>query len=413
MAFNFAALQPLVIDLYRNKVPKLYEEKLDLYDMLLGGQGEDVNGRGVRIPVYLSPNESNNLYGEGGSLATPGSEEFIETRVFYTRYSKGASFTGDVIDNWKTKSQIIGGITDKLSRVQNAGKKFIQRLALGNGTGQVAVAGPGSPVSGQVLTLASTTTGGSTLGARYLLKRGIYDAFTAAGVQHATAVTVTSKTGTTATFSGNIASIVAADILVPTASLNNAPHGLASIINNDTGNFQGQSRSTFPQLQANVFGAAQALPSVALVKKVKDQQKYLASEDAQDIQLLSSPSPKNLYERQAYNLVRLGQDTKFTGTMDGVGHQGSDWTEIIDMEEDTIYGYRKTHLLKFELHPFSPLNYDGQTFRLFYSNGTATENYVVWYVAKFDIGSDNPQSLFKINNISITDGPQGAAFLSY
>src|SRR5262249_23715942 len=219
--------EPLVIDLYRNKVPKLYEEKLDLYDMLLGGAGEDVNGRGVRIPVYLSPNESNNLYGEGGSLATPGSEEFIETRVFYTRYSKGASFTGDVIDNWKTKAQIIGGITDKLSRVQNAGKKFIQRLALGDGTGKIGVANTGTPVSGQVCTMASTTAAGSTLGARYFLKRGVYDAFTSAGVQHATAVTVTSKTGTTVTFSGTISSVVAGDIWVPTGSLNNAPHGLA------------------------------------------------------------------------------------------------------------------------------------------------------------------------------------------
>jgi hypothetical protein len=152
---------------------------------------------------------------------------------------------------------------------------------------------------------------------------------------------------------------------------------------------------------------------VALIKKVKDQQKYLASEDAEDIQLLSSPAPKNLYERQAYSLQRTKQDEQFTGTVAGVGHQGSDWKEIIDMEEDTIYGYRKMHLLKFERHSLSPLNYDGQTFRLFYSNGSATENYVVWFIYKGELGSDNPQSLFRIKNIAITDAPTGAATLGY
>lgn len=411
--FSISDLEPLMPEIVDSTVTKQFHEDNSLYNKFAEGKGEKINGRGVRITSYISPNASDGFFAEGGAYPTPDKEEFIEMKVFPTRYGKGLEFTGDVIDQWSSRDDVIDGVTDRLSRATASAKQFLQRMIFGDGSGSLGVIT--GDASTATITFATTYAGGDTLGAWRVKKRqkvNIYDSTLAtlrdSGQSYAGVFTVSSKTGTTAVLDANPSDTLSAgDVVVPAGSLNKAFHGLKYIVNNNSGEFQGQSRTTYPQLKANVVDANGAAITVALLTKTKAQQKFLASKDASNIMLLSSLAQKNLYERQGTNLIRIEQGDKFNGAMGNgdVGHGQSDWQDCVDCEADRLYGLSMASIKRYEAKPFGFYNYDGTSWIRYQSNGTASDKISGWLGVKMEFGSPAPQENFLIKNLSISDAP--------
>jgi hypothetical protein len=417
--FQIPDLEPLLPELVETVVTPLFEEETNLYMQFLAGEGDDINGRGKRITDYISPNESGNFFSEAGNYAVPGKEEFAEMRVYPTRSSFGLEWSGDVLDSWKTASDVIDGMSDKLKRATSAYKKFLQRYLFGIGDGALGVIATAG-VAGSVITFSTTVADGSTKGATYIKKRQRVHWYTSAGVQKVTTnplSTVVSKTSSVVTFDVVPSNpLVATDIAVPEGSFNKAFHGIKHLISSANTMLQGQLRSTYPQLKSQEIDAAGANVTVALLSKTKAAQKFLAAEDASAIMLLSSVAQKNLYERQGFNLIRLQQGDKFTGTLaghNGVGHLDSDWKDCPDCDEDRIYGMGRRAIRRYELKPFGFYNYDGQNFVRKGAGGANSDAITGWLGVKTELGILNPQECFVIKGLSITDAPTAVSALAY
>ena len=409
-------IEPLLPELVETVVSPLFEQDTNLYMEFLEGEGEPINGRGLRITDYISPNESGNFFSEAGAYAVPGKEEFAEMRVYPTRSSFGLEWSGDVLDTWRTPKDVIDGMSDKLSRATSAYKKFLQRFIFGDGTGSLGTIAP-SGVAGNTITFAVNFVDGSTKGATFIKKRQRLNWYDASGAQRSggsiSLSTVQSKTATAVTLDQVPNNLAATDIAVPENSFNKAFHGVKHLISSANTMLQGQLRSAYPQLKSQEINAAGANVTVALVTKTKNAQKYLAAEDAAGITMLSSPAQKDLYSRQGYNLIRIQQGEKFTGDITDVGHMTSDWKEVTDCDEDRIYFYTKRVIRRYELKKFGFYNYDGQNFVRKGSGGQNSDAITGWLGVKTELGILNPQECAVIKNLSITDAPTAVGTLAY
>lgn len=406
----------------REHVNPTLQEQYELQTTLLnewGDSGEPINERGTRISSRVFRNPSFGWFGEAGAFATPGKETYIEMKVFVTRCSQGFEFSGDFLQQINDPENLIRGLTQQLSSFTGTAKKKINQALYGDNTGELAVVLTNDSTT--QVTFSKTLANGSLFGVRKLDPNGSYKFYSSSGTERTTGNSGTSllasKVESTAvgTFdsTSNVPTDVAAtDIIVHAGSYNKAVTGLKKHVNNDTGVYQLQSRSTYPQLKADSDDAAGDTITTARLNKMKGRIRYrIPDESAMNVKLLSAPAQYDLYSRIGHNFIRFNRDgggpAVFRQDFEKVQHGNSEWMVDVDCDEDRIYGLNMQYFKKFVLMPFGTYDLDNMTMRMYFSNGAGSDKYTGWQGMKFNIGNERPNSNFVIKSLSTTDAALG------
>lgn len=340
------------------------------YGMIEDGEGMETNSRGVRIVAEVEANPSNRSFVEGGKYAAFSFPRDVNMRVFWTRHSKGRGYSRDEYEAlMSSRTSIVTGLTRDIKRETGDLIKVINYMCWGNGDGVIArVDTAGAPVvTGANGTAKFAFDGGSY----HILVRGRYNFINPAtglarlnGGGSAFVATATSKNSATqtVTFDTVPSDAVAGDYLVYEESYLSALHGVPYHVNNDTGLYQGQSRSLYENLRSVVIDAAVAsVPqplSTALLDRMEAQTMYLhgTTEDAEDTdawQFWASPCQEVGYIRLGDPLHRviktaqvetLNLAYKLNGK--GIQHRHK-WMIDTDHRDDRIDGLKLSTFKKF------------------------------------------------------------------
>lgn len=421
--FTSADIESVLFEHVEPTLQEQFEQERTLYN-LIGEAGEPVNARGTRISSRVNQNPSFTWYSESGAFPTPGKEEYIEMKVFATRCAVGFEFSGDFLDQIDSEENLVKSLSGVMSNYTDTAKKKINQALYGDGTGELGVVVTRD--SATAATLATTVANGSLFGARKLDPNGEYHWYSSAGVQRtaggalSTLVSKVESTGV-ATFDATNdipTDVVATDVIVHAGSYNKAVLGLKKHVNNDSGAYQGQSRSSQPKLKAGVDDAAGAAITVARLNKNKYALRYrIPGEAAMNVTMISAPTQYDLFTRLGHNLIRFdrgsgGEGGTFRGDFERARHGNSEWIQDVDCDEDRIYGVDLSTFKRYVMGPsFGILRKDGQDLRMYFSNGAGSDKYTGWLGAKFNVACMKPNANFVIKGLAITDGAVGFSSL--
>lgn len=240
------------------KVYELYQNKTDLLGWMDALPGDQINKKGLQVPIELSPNPSLAIgTGDGDVFATaqaPNLDNFI---VSYVNLNAGTNETYAAMlnNNIETSEDMFRFV------MESDAKQFASFLNsyVSRGDGTAALATVSANYSGGTPTVATCNGSTDSIGVSQLVTGGYYLFFDATGATQRTgtvgsgALQLASKSTTAATFSSNIPSdVVSTDIIVPqirTTDATSAPVGLPYIIDS-AGTYFGKSRSSYPGLQS-------------------------------------------------------------------------------------------------------------------------------------------------------------------
>ncbi len=219
-------------------------------------------------------------------------------RIFPARYATAFLISGDVFDN-------IGGdaLIDKISDLYllqtEAAKKTLDYQVAGSKNGAIAVVLSAVTGANGTVTCATLRTDGGTFGS-YKVKDGARIHFVNGTTNVARGAPTTgvvvdpggnNRATSVITFDTVPAGTTAGDYLTYEGSALKAPHGLTDLINNDTGEIQGQLRSNRPYLKSIVLNATTQRLQVALLVEVHFSLRY-RTENPGNTLILSSPTQK-------------------------------------------------------------------------------------------------------------------------
>jgi len=195
------------------------------------------------------------------------------------------------------------------------------------------------------------------------------------------------------------------DIIVLGGSLFKVPRGLPYIVNNDTGTFQLQSRSTYPQLKSPVTDLAGAAITVQDFTKTKNLLIARAGVGkAKTVVAIMSLAQDQALRQLGQNLKRWDGDAKtFDGSFDKFQH--GDTVEFLDpdCDEDRIYLACKAQIKKYEEKPFGVYNHDGNTLRMRSGAvGYGSDAYTYAMGAHYNFGTSEPRDHALIKRCSVT-----------
>jgi hypothetical protein len=218
-------------------------------------------------------------------------------------------------------------------------------------------------------------------------------------------VKVTAKTATGASVNAVVSTNTSGDVYILSNSLYKMPRGLAHIINNDTGTYQLQSRSTYPQLKAVVTDLAGAAISVQDFTKTKNLLISRAGVGkAKTVIAICSLAQDDALRRLGQNFKRWDGDSKvFDGSFDSFQH-GSTVEQIDpDCDEDRFYLAVKSEIKKYPEKPIGLYDEDGNELRM--RSGSAGYGSDSWTGAIggfWNWGSEEPRLHALIKRASIT-----------
>jgi len=390
-----------------------FENQITFYNSVVKRENKGfVNGKGWRIPGYYNRPTGITAGGEGFSFNPPGLPVWDDMYVYPARVAQAYQLSGDVLRNLSGQADSqLDSLAQYTALVAQALTKDIERNCGGDGSGLRATC---TSASGSTLTLTSTPASsyGSTKGSVWLNVGETYDVITSAGaVRGQVKVTATPTTTTaTVTFYGLAAADIAStDILVPQGGYLQFPRGLAFIVNNDTGVFQLNSRSTRPQLKANVVDLAGA----AITVSDFDQAVALTRLRGD---MLSMPTGVTAWMpiSQHSALVRLGQNlkrfpgeaTKFDGSFQEFGFGTVIVKQWLDIDEDRVYFLNEKDLFVCEQKPFGVYDSDGNEMRMAMgTSGVGSDSWTGAFGVHFQLGAYQCRGFSLIKRASITNLP--------
>jgi hypothetical protein len=259
---------------YIEGVYQIYQNVQDFYKYIEKKTEKTVvNYRGRIVTLEKAPNPSLSFGSlDGGDLATPGAPQYDNLTVTYQWMNSGIEQSyGAILNNGKeTVSDML-----KLSTKSSA-KQFAQWLNYytSNGDGTTRLAKTSANYNGGTPTVATCNGATDTIGCMQLVDNQRVMIFDPTGTTQRTgtvgagALTISSHTNTTVTFSTNIPSdMVSGDIICPETSLGGATgiKGVPFIVN-DAGTYYGLSRSAVTALKSTVVTASAALSAALLMK---------------------------------------------------------------------------------------------------------------------------------------------------
>ncbi len=391
-----------------------FENQTTFYNSVVKRKNEGfVNGKGWRIPSDMQRPTGITAGTEGFSFNQPGLPAFADMYVYPAQVALAFELSGRTIRNFNagSKESQISDFSQYMAKVAAALTKDLERNSFGDGSGLRATA---TSSSGGTLTCASTAASayGSTKGTVWLEIGQLYDVLSSAGALRGQALVTAKPSATTATvtYSGMVdADVTAGDILVPAGGYLNFPRGLAYIVNNDTGTFQLQSRSTYPQLKANVTDLAGAAITVSDFHQATALIE-IRGDSVGTPQGISAWMPVAQYSalvRLGQNLKRFaGTDTKFDGSFQSFGFGNVTISKAVDNDEDRIYFTNQSDLFVVEEKPFGVYNDDGNEMRM--KAGTAGVGSDSWTGAMgvhFQMGCYQPRKHSLIKRAAIAGLP--------
>lgn len=396
---NIATIAP-VLNQAVSDLQTQFENQTTVYNAIVKKQKKDfVNGKGERIPSYLRRPTGITAGTEGFSFNTPGLPTYDDMYVYPARVALPFQLSGDTIRNFNAGSEYsqIQGLAQYMTVIADTLTKDNERNIWGDGSGLRAAC---TSATSSTITFDSSagSSYGSTKGAVWVELGENYDVITSAGAVRGQ-VKFSSKTATTATgtFVGFAAgNIAATDFIVPANGYLNFPRGFAYIVNDDTSVFQLQSRSAYPELQANVVDLAGAAitvsdfhQAVALLEIRGDSMEGAKS----NISAWMPVAQHDALLRLGQNLKRFGgSDSKFDGSFQSFGFGNVVISKAVDCDEDRIYFLNMSDIFILEAKPFSVYNEDGNDIRMSLgTNGVGSDSFVGAMGVHYQIGAYSPR----------------------
>lgn len=390
-----------------------FENQVTFYNSVVKRENKGfVNGKGWRIPGYYNRPTGITAGGEGFSFNPPGLPVYDDMYVYPARVAQAYQLSGDTLRNLSGQADSqLSSVAAYTGQVAAALTKDLERNCGGDGSGLRAAC---TSATGATLTLTSTPAAsyGSTKGSVWLNVGETYDVITNANAVRGQVKVSAVPTTTTATvtFYGLAAADVAnTDILVPQGGHLQFPRGLAFIVNNDTGVFQLNSRSTRPQLKANVVDLAGA----AITVSDFDQAVALTRLRGDDLAMPTGVtawmpiSQHSALVRLGQNLKRFpGEATKFDGSFQEFGFGNVIVKQWLDIDEDRIYFLNSKDLFVCEAKPFGVYGEDGQDMRMAMgTSGVGSDSWTGAFGVHFQMGAYQCRGFSLIKRASITNLP--------
>jgi len=343
-----------------NEVHVQYQDEATFWTSVVSQlPGEWVNQKGYEITSEFTPDNSHGYISAGGSNPMGGSNDYAKMYVGFTRYRKTIDLDNDTYaDLTSGKESTKVDFAKKLARVNASAIREMEEAAMGDGRGIKAVVGSGSTTSSIVLTTTQTTTPTSSKGAEFLNKNhryALYDSSNALREANIVASAVAKGTSPTLTPQTTLGVTPAStDYLVyydpgSGTSCNRVPRGLAYLVNNGSGLFQGLLRSDYPELKSIVedFAGVNLQPSD--IMRIRGKKKYRSGTKNGKLNLiLLAPSQFESYSRSGINFLQLNVGQKWDGTVNEIAMGDGMIMENVVVDEGFIYFLNKGDLYKIE-----------------------------------------------------------------
>lgn len=408
---NIATIAPALEQLTAGGLRDQFEQVPETFNMFeQDTSAEFVNGKGYRIPSYFRPPTGVSGIAEGGSFLQPGAETYDDMYVSPMSLAISFEFTGRTLRNVKDKSSLIKGLSGLMEKRTMALKKEANFNAFGDGS---SLRGIYKSNSSGVLTMYNSTahtplsTFGSTKGGVQFRIGQPYDWYDSTLATYRTTVIPTAVGNTTITVASTAVpgGATDTDVLILSNSLYKTPRGLAYIVNNDTGTFQLQSRSTYPQLKAPVTDLNGAAISVADFTKTKNLLIARAGVGkAKKLMALMSLAQDNALRNLGMNYKRFTGDAKtFDGSFDQFSHGDTVFKIDPDCDEDRIYLLVPSEIKRYTEMPFGLYDFDGNQLRMRSGvQGYGSDSYTGALGAHFNYGTAEPRCHALIKRASVT-----------
>jgi hypothetical protein len=412
----FSQFEAVVKTAVNPEIEQQFEQAHTLYNKFHKGKPIEINSRGYRIPFYDRPPASDAYLGEGGQFPVADNPQFSDMRVFPARYATAFRISGDVFNNISGDA-LIDKISDLFLLQTEAAKKSLDFQVAGSRTGAIGFVSVATTGANGTITFTTTVAGGDTFGS-FKVKEGarlnVVNGST--NVVRGTVLTVNDPGGNNratnvVSFDQVPAGTIAGDYLVYENSALKAPHGLKDLVNNDTGEIQGQLRSRHTHLKAVALNANQQRLQVALLVEIHYSLRY-RSDDMSNLVIMSSPTAVAGFMSNGYNLIRY-EGGGGTLRMDFKDVQFGDrtWEDHVAIDPDRAYGIDLRYIDLYELKKFGAYAEDGQTTRIFTSGGNYFDSWIGFIGCKYDLGMTRFGSHWVLYNLDITNLPQpGVAF---
>ena len=401
---NIAAIAPALKQLEADVLIPQFENERITWNQFGEGKGPFVNGKGYRLPSYLRPPTGFGGISEGGSFNTPGAFVLDDMFVYSFQTAFPFEISGRTLRNVNDSSSIIDGLTGIMTRVSDAFKKELNYQAFNDGSGARGFYSSGTGTA--AITMLSTTLNadfGRTKGATFFRVGGWYDQYNSSNTYIATQQ-VSSKTTTIVTFGATVTAS-AGDYWVPSNSYLKLPRGLAYLVNNDTGTFQLQSRSTYPQLKAivnDLNGAAITVSDFSKTKRMLQANSTMGA--SKGLMAVLSLAQDDALCRLGQNYKRWeGNATTYDGSFESFAHGDTVFKIDADCDEDRIYLFKQSAIKKYQEMPFGLYDYDGNELRMKSGvSGFGSDAYTGAMGWGGNLGCETPNQTALIKRCSIT-----------
>ena len=408
VAVNIAVIAPALEQMATDALRPQFEQEPATYNLFeQDTTSKFVNGKGFRIASYLRPPTGVGSIAEGGSFKQPGAQTLDDMYVYPFNLNKAFEFTGSMLANIEDSSSLIKGLTGQMEFETMALKKEANFQAFGDGSALRATYKSGTTT---VTFYAATTDAaganfGKTKGAVQLRVGESYDVYDSTLATYRTTVVPTALTNTTATIPVAVTGATDGDIWLLSGSLYKSPRGLAYIVNNDTGTFQLQSRSTYPQLKAPVTDLAGAAITVQNFTYTKNNLIARAGiGKAKTVMAITSLAQDQALRQLGQNFKRWDGDAKiFDGSFDKFQH--GDTVEQIDpdCDEDRVYLVVKDEIKRYTQRPFGLYDLDGNKLRMRSGvDGYGSDAYTGALGSWWNYGTEEPRCHALIKRAALT-----------
>jgi hypothetical protein len=302
-------------------------------------------------------------------------------------------------------------VSGAVARANQRLKKSLNQFAFGDGSGEVMryLSGTGTT------SIVGTSTSGNFFGATKVMKNGRYqwyDSTLATARNGGYVFTVASVARSTKTVVFDVApTLSASDVLIPEGSVSAVINGFVNMIGN-TGDIHGQTRSTYPALNAAVIAAGSAPLSASLMAQIENTMAFKTGMEKIGDGYVYCWSP---VQRQAY--LNLGFDLKQfinekAGNLDA-GFDGTTFGNIqcmtdVDCPDDTVFCYNLSQFKRFVLSDVKTQTFPGGDIfwpKVASSGQNYADSWIVNLAGKLNIGVPNPRLAgAKITGLSISSG---------
>lgn len=396
VAVNLTVISPALEQITADALRPQFEQEPATYNLFENASGPKfVNGKGFRIPSYLRPPTGVGSIGEGGSFKQPGAPTLDDMYAYPFNLNKAFEITGSALENFNDSSSMIDGLTGYMEWETMAMKKENNFQVFGDGSALRATYKSGTTTVTCYSPLADNPGAnfGRTKGAMQIRVGEAYDWYDSTLATYRGTVVPTAQTNTTFTIPVAVAGATDGDIILLSGSLNKSPRGLPYIVNNDTGTFQLQSRSTYPQLKAPVTDLALASITVQTFNYTKGNLVNRAGVGkAKTVMAIMSSAQNQALTQLGQNFKRWDGDAKiFDGSFDKFQHGDTVSFVDPDCDEDRIYLVVKDNIKKYPQREFGLYKLDGNSLRMRAGvTGYGSDSYTGALGSWYTWGSENP-----------------------